>query len=185
MRPPSLPEVLAELDPLIDERAQRIRCHGITSHDDLRQAAREAVIRLFRRNPPSPGAPLDHWAGGRIRGAMLDELRNVRYGRRRHPDELEPISLDAPLEGMDMPLSDVVAAPTPDTSDAVRGAWISEELGRRDYSAVEALTVWLSASGWRLADIGRFLGVSESRVCQVRSRVVARLAVRARTSWAA
>src|SRR4051812_5053367 len=110
MRPqaPNLTGVLAELDPLIDERAQRIRRHGITSHDDLRQAAPEAVLPLFRRNPPTPGAPLDHWAGGRIRGAMLDELRSARYGRRRHPDELEPISLDAPLEGADMPLADVV-----------------------------------------------------------------------------
>jgi RNA polymerase sigma factor (sigma-70 family) len=187
MRPraPNLLEILAELDPLICDRASRIRGTGITSQDDLRQAAREAVIRLFRRKPPTPGAPLDHWAGQRIRGAMVDEIRSVRYGRKQGERDVEPVSLDAARCDADVTLANLVAAPEPDSTDAVRGAWISEELGRRDYSEAEATAVRLSAAGWRLADIGRFLGVSESRVCQIRSRVLARLVVRARTSWAA
>jgi RNA polymerase sigma factor for flagellar operon FliA len=78
---PDSPEVLAlfhgELD-LVDINARQVHrrlATSVVTADDLRSFGREGLLRAARTFDPSHGVPFRRWANLRIRGAMIDGVR--------------------------------------------------------------------------------------------------------------
>jgi RNA polymerase sigma factor FliA len=102
------PEVLArfhaELD-LVDvnarQVARRIATPSITL-DDLRSFGREGLLQAARSFDGSRGVPFRRWANMRIRGAMIDGVRQWGHLPRRVYHELRALAAgDAAQEGFD------------------------------------------------------------------------------------
>jgi RNA polymerase sigma factor for flagellar operon FliA len=117
------PEVLArfhaELD-LVDIIARQLgrRVSRSVSLDDLRSFGREGLLQAARSFDPSRGVPFRRWANVRIRGAMIDGLRQWGDLPRRLYRELRGMeAADRVLEAFD---EDDAANPatTPEAADA-------------------------------------------------------------------
>jgi RNA polymerase sigma factor for flagellar operon FliA len=120
---PEAPEVLArfnaELD-LVDLIARQLgrRVSRTVSLDDLRSFGREGLLQAARTFDASRGVPFRRWANVRIRGAMIDGLRQWGSLPRRLYRELRAIeSADRLLETYD---EEDAAAPatSPEAADA-------------------------------------------------------------------
>jgi RNA polymerase sigma factor for flagellar operon FliA len=104
---PEAPDVLArfnaELD-LVDLIARQLgrRVSRTVSLDDLRSFGREGLLQAARTFDPSRGVPFRRWANVRIRGAMIDGLRQWGSLPRRLYRELRGIEAgDRVLETYD------------------------------------------------------------------------------------
>jgi RNA polymerase sigma factor FliA len=117
------PDVLArfhaELD-LVDIIARQLgrRVSRTVSLDDLRSFGREGLLQAARSYDPSRGVPFRRWANVRIRGAMIDGLRQWGDLPRRLYRELRALeAADRVLEAFD---EEDAANPatTPEAADA-------------------------------------------------------------------
>jgi RNA polymerase sigma factor for flagellar operon FliA len=124
------PEVLArfnaELD-LVDLVARQIgrRVARAVTLDDLRSFGREGLLQAARTFDPSRGVPFRRWANMRIRGAMMDGLRQWGSLPRRLYRELRGMAAsDRVLESYDE--EDAASrATTPETADARLTAYLA------------------------------------------------------------
>jgi RNA polymerase sigma factor FliA len=121
--PSDAPEVLArfhaELD-LVDIIARQMgrRVSRTVSLDDLRSFGREGLLQAARSFDASRGVPFRRWANVRIRGAMIDGLRQWGNLPRRLYRELRGVeAADRVLETYD---EEDAASPatTPEAADA-------------------------------------------------------------------
>lgn len=129
-RPPDTPESLdrfhAELD-LVDLIARQVgrRVASSITLDDLRSFGREGLLQAARTFDESRGVPFRRWANVRIRGAMIDGVRQWGNLPRRIYRELRAIEAgDAMLEAYDEENA-AVPASTPETADARLTAYLA------------------------------------------------------------
>lgn len=178
---------------IVQRIARRLPEH--IDRDDLMAAGRIGLLDAIRRYDPSRGTKFSTMAWHRIRGAVRDELRGMDHLSRRQrqrerevpgtngvhakaPDSLQRIMGDADGIAVIETLSDPDATdPADDThrsevSKIVRDAIAG--LPDRERLVVE----WCDLAGRTLEDVGTELGVSASRVSQLKSdahRTLARM----------
>ena len=120
---PDSPEVLArfhaELD-LVEIIARQVarRVSSVVTVDDLRSFGREGLLRAARSFDESRGVPFRRWANVRVRGAMIDGVRQWGELPRRVYRELRALEAgDRLLEAYDEEDAASPAA-TPEAADA-------------------------------------------------------------------
>ena len=162
------------------------RCHG-ADREDLIAAGVLGLVQAAQRYRGEVGASFGAYAARRVRGQVLDALRErdplTRSARRAYREarrvaqDLPPpyveISLDRLAELGDGAIAepDVVAA---DIRRDPRWLGVAREL--RSLTKVERRVIVLSyGRGLTLREIGAQVGLSESGVCRVRSRALRRL----------
>lgn len=220
--------------PLVKKVAGRVKIGlpGSVEYDDLVSAGLMGLINSVDHFKPERGIRFETYAGSRIRGSMLDSLRDIdwlprsyrqksrrfdealtdlvnKLGRIPNDDEIAVqlglnleeyhqfldqigtaslVSLDARMQsgegGESGSLHDVI--PDISTSDPYRkieennaketALKLIEELTEQERSVI-ALYYYEELT---LKEIGQVLGVSESRVCQIHTRIIAILRVRLR-----
>lgn len=167
-------------------------CHS----DQYESAAMEGLVRAANSWNPERGATFRTWAGHRIRGAILDFQRSgdtvtrhykaeARHGRPVDPARLERVRFlsgeailaiedGAKIRGRAF---ESIAAPAPDMDPVERlEIWdrLFWGLARLNNSEAYALFGYF-VLGRKLADIGRSLGVTESRACQLYQEAIVKL----------
>jgi RNA polymerase sigma factor FliA len=166
-------------------RRMRVPTGALMGRDDVESAALIGLINAIDRYDPDRGVPFEGYAGLRIRGAILDELRGLddhtRGERRRArevPEDSEPeigaygatLSLDLLLETGDRDwAADDEAVGESDNQDLrarVEGALDCLPPRQREVLARyygESLTLRESAVR---------MGISEARACQLHGRAI-------------
>ena len=169
-------------------RRMRVPTSAITGRDDIESAALIGLIDAVDRYDPDRGVPFEGYAGLRIRGAILDELRRVddrtRDERRRARmvlDDSEPqigaygatLSLDLLLETGER---DWAAA------DETDDRYESQDLRMRVESALRCLPprqrevlARYYGDSLTLRESAARMGISEARACQLHGRAIVNL----------
>jgi RNA polymerase sigma factor for flagellar operon FliA len=164
------------------------RCHG-ADREDLVAWGVLGLVQAARRYEPATGATFGAYAARRIRGQVLDALRErdpltrsarraFRLARERDPELPAPVvevSLDAYLEtGRDptgTPLNEAAACRA-----ATDRRWEGVAAVLRVLPEIERTVLVLSyARGLTLREIGARVGLSESGVCRLRARALRRV----------
>jgi RNA polymerase sigma factor FliA len=163
------------------------RCQG-ADREDLIARGVLGLVKAAQRYRDDRGSSFSSYAARRIRGEVLDALRErdpltraarraFRTAREANADLENPfseISLDKALDSGWEPRPST--HPRPRASDRHDARWrgVAHHLGR--LPRVERRVLVLSyARGLTLREIGRQVGLSESGVCRVRSRALARV----------
>jgi RNA polymerase sigma factor for flagellar operon FliA len=165
-------------------RALDPRCRG-ADREDLVAWGVVGLVQAARRYRDDTGAPFGAYAARRVRGQVLDALRErdplTRSARRayREARELEP---DLPPPVVEVSLDRCVAAgleepawsqARPKRTRCSDQQWhrVATELRRLD--PIERKVLVLSyARGLTLREIGAQIGLSESGVCRLRARAL-------------
>lgn len=168
-------------------RRMRVPTGAVTGRDDIESAAIVGLIDAVDRYDPDRGIPFEGYAGLRIRGAVLDELRRVdertrdeRRKARANIDDVEPgigafastISLDMLLETGDR---DWAAEDEPDRYE-------HQDLRMRVESALDCLPprqrellARYYGDSLTLRESAMRMGISEARACQLHGRAILNL----------
>lgn len=168
-------------------RRMRVPTGAVTGQDDIESAAIVGLIDAVDRYDPDRGIPFEGYAGLRIRGAVLDELRRVdertrdeRRKARANVDDVEPgigafastISLDMLLETGDR---DWAAEDEPDRYE-------HQDLRMRVESALDCLPprqrellARYYGDSLTLRESALRMGISEARACQLHGRAILNL----------
>lgn len=142
--------------------------------DDLQSGAALGLLQSIRRHDPKM-ANLTTYASRRMVGAMRDELRELdwvpRLVRARKEPTIEMKSMDTFVADLRYPREFPEAVDhraRPAAAAAARDLWrrLRQLLGGR---VAEILELYYRAN-YTLKEIGRLLGLSESRVCQLHAK---------------
>jgi RNA polymerase sigma factor FliA len=170
----------------VASRALDPRCRG-ADREDLIAAGVVGLVQAAQRYRGEVGASFGAYAARRVRGQVLDALRErdplTRSARRayrearRVAEDLPPpyveISLDRLAELGDGSIAEPDAAPADIRRDP-RWHGVAREL--RSLTKLERRVIVLSyGRGLTLREIGVQVGLSESGVCRVRARALRRL----------
>lgn len=165
------------------------RCRG-ADREDLLAWGVVGLVQAAQRYRETEGASFAAYAARRVRGQVLDslrerdpltraarrELRAARQGGADVPPPVSEVSLDRWLEGGSEPRA---AASRPARRDP---RWRGVRRALRGLSRVERRVLLLSyAHGFTLKEIGRDVGLSESGVCRMRARALRHLRERCPT----
>lgn len=160
------------------------RCRGV-DRDDLIAWGVLGLVQAARRYRGDRGAPFGAYAARRVRGQVLDALRDrdpltrterraFREQQRIHEDLPQPyveISLDRLAEIADTDLPD---RPAPRARGDPRWQQVAGAL--KQLSPIERrVLVMVYAKGLTLKEIGVSVAMSESGVCRVRARALRKL----------
>ena len=172
----------------VANRAVDPRCHG-ADREDLVAWGILGLVQAARRYEPESGATFGAYAARRVRGQVLDALRErdpltrsarkaFRLARERDPELPAPVvevSLDAYLDAGRDPTGAAVSA-----CRAVRDRrWAGAAAALRSLPEIERTVLVLSyARGLTLREIGARVGLSESGVCRLRARALRRVRAR-------
>ena len=183
-------ELIERYAPLATAMARRMRVptNALTGRDDLESAALVGLIDAVDRYDPKRGVPFEGYAGLRIRGAVLDELRRVddhtRDQRRRArtvADDTDPeigafrvtLSLDLLLESGDRDWA---------AEDLTDDRYESQDLRGRVESALRCLPprqrellARYYGDALTLRQSAVRMGISEARACQLHGRAILNL----------
>lgn len=87
-------ELLRRHEPLVTRSAHRLlaRLPSSVQCDDLIQAGRMALLEVAHRYDPARGASFETYAAIRVRGAMLDEIRNTAWMPRSVRDKARRVA---------------------------------------------------------------------------------------------
>ncbi len=173
--------------------------------DDLIQTGTLGLIDAVRRYDPSKGIPFPAYARFRIRGAILDALRSLDWATRSQRTERKAIASAAAADGSVQAkpaqrrffsLGPVVSlssrreasedAPAPDVPcgenlhpDRLLEANEARELVTRALNVLpdryRKVVVMYYSGDWSMRDIGRSLGVNESRVSQIHKAALGKM----------
>jgi RNA polymerase sigma factor for flagellar operon FliA len=147
------------------------RCRG-ADREDLIAWGVFGLVQAARRYRGDLGAPFGAYAARRVRGQVLDALRDrdpLTRTERRAFREAQKLDRLAELGGSDI----AERAGLPARADP-RWRRVAGELGR--LSPVERRVLVLAyAKGMTLKEIGARVGLSESGVCRVRARALRKL----------
>ena len=199
---------------IVRETMGRVPAH--VNRDDLQSAGLTALVKAGQAYDAERGVPFTRYAAGRIRGAILDELRQVDWASRsvrrrgreveeartrltgslgRRPDDAEVanslgltladvqgnaddvaraqvLSLQA---GTDTPYAETLVSPTPAPEDLVEHRERLEYLVDAIAELPERLRTVVQEyflAERPMAEIAVTLGVSESRVSQIRAEAL-------------
>jgi RNA polymerase sigma factor for flagellar operon FliA len=170
----------------VASRALDPRCRG-ADREDLIAAGVLGLVQAAQRYRGEVGASFGAYAARRVRGQVLDALRErdplTRSARRAYreaqkvAEDLPPpyveISLDRLAELGDATIAEPDAA-TADIRHDPRWHGVAREL--RSLTKLERRVIVLSyGRGLTLREIGVQVGLSESGVCRVRARALRRL----------
>jgi RNA polymerase sigma factor for flagellar operon FliA len=169
-------------------RRMRVPISAMTGRDDIESAALIGLIDAVDRYDPDRGVPFEGYAGLRIRGAVLDELRRLddhtRDERRRArivADDADPaigaygatLSLDLLLESGDRDWA------AEDDSD---DRYEHQDLRSRVESALQCLPprqrevlARYYGDSLTLRESAVRMGISEARACQLHGRAILNL----------
>ena len=173
--------------------------------DDLVQTGTMGLIDAVRRYDPSKGIPFPAYARYRIRGAILDALRALDWATRNQrmqrkaaatnalcerPVETKPVrttffslgpvvSLSSQRESDDeLPAPDVPCAENLHP-DRLFEATEAREIVQRALNVLperyRKVVVMYYSGDWSMRDIGRTLGVNESRVSQIHKAALGKM----------
>jgi RNA polymerase sigma factor for flagellar operon FliA len=173
--------------------------------DDLIQTGTLGLIDAVRRYDPSKGIPFPAYARYRIRGAILDALRAADWATRNQRSQRKAIanaasadgSVEAePVQFRFFSLGPVVSLssrresnediPAPDVPcgenlhpDRLFEANEAKELVSRALNVLpdryRKVVVMYYSGDWSMRDIGRSLGVNESRVSQIHKAALGKM----------
>lgn len=173
----------------IAARALDPRCHG-ADREDLVAWGVLGLVQAARRYRDDAGAPFGAYAARRVRGQVLDALRErdplTRAARRAYraareqdadlPQPVVEVSLDRCLEaGLEQA---GWSSPSSGRADAGRARCANAQWDRvaselRHLAPLERKVLVLSfARGLTLKEIGTRIGLSESGVCRLRARAL-------------
>lgn len=177
----------------VASRAVDPRCHG-ADREDLVAWGILGLVQAAKRYEPESGATFGAYAARRVRGQVLDALRErdpltrtarraFRLARERDPELPAPvveISLDAYLETGRDPTGSAVALDGAAGCRAARDRrWAGVAAALGTLTEVERTVLVLSyARGLTLREIGSRVGLSESGVCRLRARALRRVRAR-------
>ena len=169
-------------------RRMRVPTGALMGRDDVESAAVIGLINAVDRYDPERGVPFEGYAGLRIRGAILDELRRLddhTRDERRHAREVaadtEPeigaygatLSLDLLLETGDRDWA---------AEDDSTGVDDNQDLRARVESALECLPprqrevlARYYGDSLTLRESAVRMGISEARACQLHGRAIQNL----------
>lgn len=169
------------------------RCRG-ADREDLLAWGILGLVQAARRYEPETGATFGAYAARRVRGQVLDALRErdpltrtarkaFRLAREQDPELPAPIveiSLDAYLDtGRDPTGTDATAGAAVSCRAARDRRWEGVAMALRSLSKVERSVLVLSyVRGLTLREIGARVGLSESGVCRLRARALRRVRAR-------
>jgi RNA polymerase sigma factor for flagellar operon FliA len=162
------------------------RCRG-ADRDDLIAAGVVGLVQAAQRYRGDLGASFSAYAARRVRGQVLDALRErdpLTRSARRAYREAQKISEDLPPPYVEISLDRLAelgdgGIPSPDAVAAAtrrdpRWNGVAREL--RSLNKLERRVIVLSfGRGLTLREIGAKVGLSESGVCRVRARALRRL----------
>ncbi len=164
--------------PLARALARRIRvATPLADSDDMVSAALLGLIDAVDRFEACRGVPFEAYAGLRIRGAMIDELRRVdERGRGADADE-KPRAVS--LEGL---VEEEWQAFLAVSDEALEEPYERADLNSRVENAIQALPprqrevlARYYADSLTLREAGVRMGISEARACQLHSRAISNL----------
>ncbi|MEA2661899.1 MAG: polymerase sigma factor FliA [Chloroflexota bacterium] len=172
----------------VASRALDPRCRG-ADREDLVAWGVVGLVQAARRYRDDNGAPFGAYAARRVRGQVLDALRErdplTRSARRAYREARE-IDADLPPPVVEVSLDRCVASgiePAADSAPARPGrSRCTDERWRRvagelrHMAPLERKVLVLSfARGLTLKEIGAQIGLSESGVCRLRARALRRV----------
>jgi RNA polymerase sigma factor for flagellar operon FliA len=169
-------ELIERYAPLVKRIAYHLlaRLPASVQVEDLIQAGMIGLLEVSTKYDASKGASFETYAGIRIRGAMLDEVRkgdwaprSVHRNTRMVSDAIRAIEAKTGRDAKDHE----VAAELQLSLDDYYGI-LNDTLGSRLFSFDDLLQ---DDEELNLKEIGEVLGVSESRVSQLHSQCAARL----------
>ena len=146
----------------------------VVDADDLSSAAALGLIDAVDRFAPDRGVPFEAYAGLRIRGAVIDELR--RLGDRPRGSEAEERARTVSLDDL---VEDDWNAHVASTDDGIDERYEREDLRGRVEGALELLPprqrevlTRYYGDALTLREAGRRMGISEARACQLHGRAI-------------
>ena len=165
-------------------RALDPRCRG-ADREDLVAWGVLGLVQAARRYRDDTGAPFGAYAARRVRGQVLDALRErdplTRSARRAYREAREQDS-DLPPPVIEVSLDRCVAAgleePSWSAGRTARARCVDQHWRRvaaelRHLDPIERKVLVLSyARGFTLKEIGAQIGLSESGVCRLRARAL-------------
>jgi RNA polymerase sigma factor FliA len=165
----------------VASRALDPRCRG-ADREDLVAWGLVGLVQAGRRYRDDAGAPFGAYAARRVRGQVLDALRErdplTRSARRAYRAARE-LDAELPPPVVEVSLDRCVAAGIePRATVSVRSVCRSRQWKRvarelRHIDPVERRVLVLSfARGFTLKEIGMRIGLSESGVCRLRARAL-------------
>lgn len=172
------------------------RCHG-ADREDLVAWGILGLVQAAQRYEPECGATFGAYAARRVRGQVLDALRErdplsrsarkaFRLARERDPELPAPvveISLDAYLETGRDPTGSAMPGEVTRCRAARDRRWARVADALDALPVIERTVLVLSyARGLTLREIGARVGLSESGVCRLRARALRHVRARCVTS---
>lgn len=158
------------------------RCRG-ADREDLIAWGVFGLVQAARRYRGDMGAPFGAYAARRVRGQVLDALRErdpLTRSERRAFREAQKVTEDLPQPYTEISLDRLAELSEPVTPRATaqpvdpRWTRVAGELQR--LTPLERRVVVLAfARGMTLKEIGGLVGLSESGVCRVRGRALRKL----------
>lgn len=163
--------------PQLNYMASRMKAFGIMDPEDLVQAAVVGLMRTREKFDPARGIKWVSYAIHRARGAMLDALRNIDHVPRVERRRLKEQGLEAravlSIDGQAVKVSQQGLPIQREALAERRDFWASllNRVGRR----VGEILRRYYLEDLTLKAIGRLMGLSESRVCQLHAKGIRQL----------
>jgi RNA polymerase sigma factor for flagellar operon FliA len=155
------------------------RCRG-ADREDLIAWGLVGLVQAARRYRGDRGATFGAYAARRVRGQVLDALRErdpLTRTARRAFRTAQRTGEDPPPPYVEVSLDRIGEIAEGKRASGPRDErWASVARALRDLSAAERRVLVLSyGRGLTLREIGREIGLSESGVCRLRARALARV----------
>jgi RNA polymerase sigma factor for flagellar operon FliA len=169
-------------------RRMRVPTGALMGRDDVESAAVIGLINAVDRYDPDRGVPFEGYAGLRIRGAILDELRRLddhtRDERRRARDVAQDTEPEIGAYGATLSLDLLLETGDRDWAAEDDGVdpFESQDLRTRVESALECLPprqrellARYYGDSLTLRESALKMGISEARACQLHGRAIQNL----------
>jgi RNA polymerase sigma factor for flagellar operon FliA len=169
-------------------RRMRVPTGAIMGRDDVESAALIGLIDAVDRYDPERGIPFEGYAGLRIRGAVLDELRRLDDHTRAERQRARTVVADAEPEigayGGTLSLDMLLEAGDRDwaAEDDTTDRYEDQDLRARVESALNCLPprqrevlARYYGDSLTLRESALRMGISEARACQLHGRAIVNL----------
>lgn len=152
---------------IVGSIARRLPRH--VTQDDLRQVGYIGLLDAARRFDPNKGASFSSFAGHRIHGAVLDELRAIDPVGRYRRERTGPRQMTEQLRTQTLRFDDPALL-----VDAIAMVWLRREI-RRFRPRLRRFMLLHYYGGLTAADAGRRMNVGQVRACQLRDEGLLKL----------